>query len=156
MGALRIGWMLGLLMLSVPAQAQEADLADEAELHFQLGVDAYLARRYRAALEHLLLSNRLAPNPGVAFNIGRAYEKLGEYSRAYTYYRAAAESWEREDRRATARASIEAIRPRLALVEVTTDPPGAAVYIDRVNLGQRGTTPLIIAVEPGEHDIIVE
>lgn len=148
--------VLALLLWGLTGHAQDMDLAAEAELHFQLGIDAYLGRQYQQALEHLMLSNRLAPNPSVAFNIGRAYEKLGNYAQAYAYYQAAADGWVGTERVAQAGAAISAIRGRLALVSVVTDPPGAAVFVDRVNLGQRGTTPLTIAVSPGEHSIVVQ
>ena len=58
--------VLALLLWGLTGHAQDMDLAAEAELHFQLGIDAYLGRQYQQALEHLMLSNRLAPNPSVA------------------------------------------------------------------------------------------
>lgn len=145
------------LLCASRADAQDGDVAAESELHFQLGVEAYLKRRYTSALEHLLLSNRLAPNPSVAYNIGRTYENLGQLDSAYAYYTAAAEAWSEEpEKRAQVERSIAAIEGRLALVEVVSDPPGAAIYIDRTNLGQRGITPRVIAVSPGQHDVIVQ
>ena len=49
-----------------PALAQD-DLAQEAELEFELGIEAYDRGRYREALLHYLGSNRLVPNPSVVF-----------------------------------------------------------------------------------------
>ncbi|MGH7281861.1 MAG: hypothetical protein ACRELY_10085, partial [Polyangiaceae bacterium] len=73
-----------LLFFARPAFAD--DLADEAELQFQLGADRYKAGDFRGALEHFLASNRLVPNRNVIFNIARAYEQLHEMPNSYRYY----------------------------------------------------------------------
>ena len=48
------------------------------------------------------------------------------------------------------------IRPKVALVEIVTDPPGATIFVDRRDLGPRGQSPRTLALEPGEHRILVE
>src|SRR4051812_11520802 len=60
--------------------------ADEADLHFQIGAEAYKKSDFTTALEHFLASNRLVPNRNVMFNIARAYEQLQRYPEAYRYY----------------------------------------------------------------------
>src|SRR5664279_50127 len=60
--------------------------ADEADLHFQIGAEAYKKGDFTGALEHFLTSNRLVPNRNVMFNIARAYEQLAHYPEAYRYY----------------------------------------------------------------------
>ena len=42
--------------------ARASDAADEADLEFRIGADAYQKGDYRGALEHFLLSNRFVPN----------------------------------------------------------------------------------------------
>src|SRR5437773_1552373 len=59
-----------------PAVAHADDVADEADLQFNLGADAYEKGDFRGALEHFLASNRLVPNRNVIFNIARTYEQL--------------------------------------------------------------------------------
>ena len=54
--------------------ARADDLADEADLQFQLGAARYTQGDYQGALEHFLASNRLVPNRNVGFNIARCYE----------------------------------------------------------------------------------
>jgi outer membrane cobalamin receptor len=44
----------------------------------------------------------------------------------------------------------------VALVQITTDPPGAVIYVDRRDLGARGVSPRTLALDPGEHRILVE
>ena len=55
-----------------------------------------------------------------------------------------------QERRAEAERRIQAMRERLALVRVESDPPGAAIYVDRKELGSHGLTPRTIVVPEGE------
>jgi len=139
------------------ALAQPApDLAEEADLHFQRGVTAYREEAYEVALEHLLVSNRLAPNRNVAFNIGRCYEKLGRFDEAFRHYH---DVWTVEteaEAKASARTALDRILPRVALVRVESSPPGASIFIDRVDLGSRGDTPRTLALTPGMHRVFVQ
>ncbi len=132
------------------------DLAEEADLHFSLGVEAYRGRDYTAALEHLLLSNRLAPNRNVVYNIARAYEQLGRFPEAFRHYADYLEVEPDPARRAPAEEAIARLRPRVALVRVETDPPGATLYVDRRDLGPRGASPRVLALSPGAHTVFAE
>ena len=136
--------------------AHADDLADEADLQFALGTNSYRKGDYRTALEHFLASNRLVPNPNVAFNIARTYERLGQFPEAYRAYDVAlSQEVDPQSRRAVER-ELERIRPQVALLEVTTDPPGATIYLDRKDLGPRGTTPRVLALTPGHYRVIAE
>ncbi|MFN9938558.1 MAG: PEGA domain-containing protein [bacterium] len=44
----------------------------------------------------------------------------------------------------------------MAVVRIETDPPGATIYVDRADLGARGTTPRVLAFAPGTVRILVE
>ena len=153
-------WLLVLtLSLFAPmaaAQEQPLDLAEEADLHFRVAVDYYRAGRFQDALQHLLLSNRLAPNKNVVFNIARTYEQLSEYAQAYRHYSDFLLLESDPSRRAPALEALGRIRGRVALVDIQTGPPGATVYVDRKDLGARGVTPRTLALEPGEHTILIE
>lgn len=145
--------------LPVAARAEESgvvDLAEEADLHFSRGVAAYRRADFETALSHLLQSNRLVPNRNVAFNIARCYEQLGQFEAAFRHYH---DVWEQEpdpNEKANARAALDRIGPRVALVEVITDPPGARVYLDRTDLGARGLAPRTLALKSGRHVVIAE
>jgi len=145
-----------LLCLSASLAADPSlDLADEADIQFELGVAAYRRRDYLGALEHLLISNRLVSNRNVVFNIARAYEQLGRYDEAFRHYQDYLDLERDPARRMGAAEAITRIRPRVALVSVESDPPGAQVFVDRVDLGSRGQTPLILALDPGERTVIL-
>jgi hypothetical protein len=66
-----LGFVLGL---AAPASAD--DQADEADLKFRLGAEAYQRGDYKGALEKFLESNRLVANRNVTYNVARCYEEL--------------------------------------------------------------------------------
>jgi outer membrane receptor protein involved in Fe transport len=130
--------------------------ADEAELHFQIGAEAYGRGDFRTALEHFLASNRLVPNKNVVFNIARTFERLGRFADAHRYYVDAREGETDQKTITELEQALERIGPQVAVLNVVTDPPGATIYIDRKDLGSRGRTPRPLAVAPGKYTVIVE
>jgi outer membrane receptor protein involved in Fe transport len=149
--------VLGLvLVLSYTRVLFADDVADEADLQFTLGAEAYQKGDFRGALEHFLASNRLAPNRNVLYNIARVYDGLKKYPEAYRYYSQALEG----ETNATARTTIEAALKQLAqsvvVVRVETSPPGATLYIDRRDLGPRGSAPRSFGLPAGSYRIIAE
>lgn len=151
--------LLGLLFVAPVAWGQSTDnidLAEESDLQFELGVDAYRKGDYRGALEHLLASNRLVPNKNVVFNIARAYEKIGRYAEAYRHYSDYLELELDPVRRKPAEEAVERIRGEVALLRIETTPPDATLYIDRRDLGARGASPRTLALPPGEHAVFAD
>ncbi|WP_437762507.1 TonB-dependent receptor [Sorangium sp. So ce281] len=102
------------------------------------------------------MSNRLVPNRNVIFNIARTYEALQEYPDAFRYYVQALDLEPNAARRPAIEEALARIRPNVAVINVTTDPPGATVYINRRDLGGRGNTPRLLGFQPGKHKIIVD
>ena len=136
--------------------ARADDLADEADLQFQLGATRYRDGDYLGALEHFLASNRLVPNRNVSFNIARSFEKLKQYPAAFRYYAQALDGETDVEARARVEAALETIKPNVAVLNIVTHPPGATVYIDRRDLGPRGTSPRLLGLAPGKYKVIVE
>jgi outer membrane receptor protein involved in Fe transport len=157
----RLGTFLAVSLALAPivapvSEALAVGAADEAELQFQIAADHYQKGDYLGALEHFFASNRLVPNKNVVFNIARCYEQLRRFADAHRYY---TEALEAEDRPQTAQqiqAAIARIAPNVALLEVTTTPPGATVYIDRKDLGSRGKAPRSLALPEGKYKVIAE
>jgi len=133
--------LLVILGTLVPMSAFADGQADEADLQFNVGADAFRRGDFTAALEHFLASNRLVPNRNVMFNIALAYEKLGKFAEAYRYYVDALRGEGDTQTIKQLEAAIERISPRVAVVEVNAQPPGAVVYLERRDLGSVGTTP---------------
>lgn len=130
--------------------------ADEADLHFEIGAEAYQKGEFRTALEHFLLSNRLVPNRNVVFNIARTYEQLKRYADAHRHYVDALDGETNQQTIATVNDAIKRIAPNVAVLRVESDPPGATIYLERKDLGSRGRAPKPLAVPEGKYKVIVE
>jgi hypothetical protein len=113
------------------------------------------AGRYRDALDQLLVSNRLSPNPTVAFNIALCFEALQSFDEAYGTIEEYLAFHLTEEERAAGTKVLERLLPKVARLTVDTTPPGAAIFIGRRNLGQYGSTPRKLAGPTGEHDVIL-
>ena len=164
MGRWRGGWATRLwagvtaaaVALGSATGARAEGVADEAELHFQLGAEAYARGDYRGALEHFFLSNRLVQNRNVVFNIARTFEQMKRFADAHRHY-ADALVGETDPRTVEeVEAALARIAPNVAVLEVATTPPGATVYLDRKDLGSRGRSPRSVALPPGRYRVIAE
>ncbi len=142
------------VLSSPPLRA--GDLADEADLHFQLGTDEFRAHHFNAALEHFLASNRLVPNNNVVANIAATYVELKRYPEAFRYYTQALAAEGDPAEKAALQKSIDRITPLVAVLRVETNPPGATVYIDRKDLGPRGQTPAVLGFTQAKVKVMVE
>ena len=142
--------------VSSTAHAQRSVNADEAELQFQRGASAYSEGRFEDALEHFLASNRLVPNVNVLYNIAKVYERLERPADAHRYYVESLASEEDPATRADIEQSLTRLAAEVAVLDVTSDPPGARIYLQRRDLGVVGITPRPLAVSPGSYQVIVE
>ncbi|MFL5351422.1 TonB-dependent receptor domain-containing protein [Archangium sp.] len=154
MRALRLAFFL-LSLLLVPAAARANNTADEADVAFEVGNEAYARGQYREALRAYFASYRLVPNRNVLFNIARCYEALARYNEAYRYYNDLVQQKLSSGDEAEVHQALERLRPKVALVRVTTVPPGAEVLVDREDLGIRGLSPQTLALTPGHHKVMV-
>ena len=154
----RLLLVVGLALAALVAGAAPAradGLADEADLQFELAAELYSKGDFRGALEHFLASNRLVPNRNVVYNIARTYAKLQRFADAHRYYIDALEGETRADVRGEIEAAIANIAPEVSVLKVVTQPPGATIFIDRVDLGSRGRSPRPLALPPGKYKVIV-
>ena len=150
-----VGQVLGLLWMvlgATPALGQ--GLADEADTHFRMGAEAYQRGDLNEALLRFMQSNRLSPNVSAAGNVGHTYTAMRRYPEAYRWYAYAVSLTDDED--SPILRAMREIEDRVVLIDVTSDPPGATVYVDRKNLGSVGTTPVTLALTPGRYNVIVE
>ncbi len=149
--------LLFLSLLLAPGFAMANNTADEADVAFDLGNEAYSKGNYNEALRSYFTSYRLVPNRNVLFNIARCYEAQNRFNEAYRYYNdlLAGDPLPEEDAGEVHRA-LERLRPKVALVHVVTTPEGAEVYIDRADLGSRGRSPQTLALPPGRHKVMVK
>lgn len=152
------GALVSLSLLAfLGARICRADgLADEAELLFQIGLEAYQRGDYKAALQSFLHSNRLVPNKNVIFNIALVFESTQRYADAYRYYVDALQGESDPAVRKEITEAVARVSPSVAVLRIETSPPGATIYIDRKELGSRGTAPRPLALPPDRYKIIAE
>lgn len=140
------------------AEAAGGSDTDAARERFKQGAQAYTEGRYKDAIDLFFDADRLAPNPAFAYNIGLAYEELGDAANALRWYR----SYLRDLPGAPDQAEIE---PRIVAAEkhlrdrgvqqvtVVSSPQAATVSID----GRRvGVAPFTTELAPGSHQMALE
>jgi len=146
-----------LFLCSVLTSAARADsIADEADFRFHRAATLYRQGHVEEALGEFLASNRLVRNRNVIFNIARSFEQLGKFNEAYRWYIEVLGDEMPDADRKDLHQALQRLRPSLALLIVESDPPGATVYIDRKDLGARGTTPVTLALPPGKVTALIE
>ncbi len=148
--------VLALVVCVLATHARADDVADEADHLFSLGAEKYQAGDYKVALEYFLASNRLVRNRNVMFNIARTYEHLHNFPDAYRYYQRAGDGETDQAAKNRIREALARLAPNVALVRVETEPPGALVYLNRKDLGDRGPAPQTLALNPGAYVVIAE
>jgi outer membrane receptor protein involved in Fe transport len=141
-------------MLGSPAFGD--GVADEADLQFSIGAEAYTKGDFKTALQHFLASNRLVPNRNVMFNIARAYEQLDRFHDAYRYYVDASRGNTDPKLKTDITAALARIGPKVAVITVETNPAGATVFLDRKDLGSVGTSPAQLGLKAGTYQVLVE
>ena len=151
-----LAWLVFGCALSLASTATADDTADEADLKFRLGAEAYQRGDYRSALEHFLVSNRLVANRNVIYNIARCYEELKQFPEAYRYYTLALKAETDKDTQARILRALASIKQYVAVLEVESEPPGATVYIERRDLGPRGNTPTSLGLKPAAYVVLAE
>ena len=145
-----------LAQLTAPRIAYADDVADEADHLFTLGAERYQDKDFKGALVHFLASNRLVRNRNVMFNIARTYEHLKQFSDAYRYYQRSLEGETDAAVKQRIKEALARIGPSVALLTVTTEPPGALVYLNRKDLGDRGASPQTLALVAGTYTVIAD
>jgi hypothetical protein len=145
--------------------AQAASELERARSHFVLGMQFFEVRAYRDAIREFELVTAITPSAEVWFNIGRAYEELGEYDRA----RVAFERYLRDrvdapdaaavrerlaglSQRAAARASGSLLASGDGSLKIQAPPPEAVIALDGRVISQR-SEPLLLAA--GRHRLEV-
>lgn len=143
--------------LSCAAPSAWADVASEARFFDTLARRDYEAGRYEKALESFQLAFEIAPSYRLLYNTALCADLAGRADLAFSLYQEYLKSGDSDGaRRSEAERRAQRLKAKLALVAVRSDPEGAAVYVDRRELGRYGVTPATFAVPEGEHRLLVE
>ncbi|GEM_PF-5109977 len=129
--------------------------------YLDLAEKAYAQEDYPKAIENLFLAYSVEKNPRLLFNVAKSYQKLGECDKAIVYFRA----FRRQpsagvDLRAQAKteigksASCQTIKPLSGRFFIKSDPKGAKVTLDGIEMG---FTPLETAGHKAStHELVLE
>jgi outer membrane receptor for ferrienterochelin and colicins len=149
--------LLALLTLLTLAPVVRADPAAQARFHDERARHHYELREYEAAIREFLLEERLAPNPRTKFNVAVCFQQLDRSADAFAYFTEYLASEDQDpERRRYAEDALAVVSRRVARIEVTSEPAGAKIFVDRRELGSYGVTPQTVAVPPGTHRVWVE
>ncbi len=134
------------------------DASAQAKARFQAGAQAYREARYKDAIDLFLQANRLDPHPELIYNVGQAYEKLGDVPNALRSYREYLRLSPVASDRATVETSIRNLEARLRergvqQVSVFSSPSGATLLLDQKVVGQ---TPWTGEIAPGRHVVVLK
>lgn len=158
-----------LLGLGTPyaATAQSSSENAEARVYFEEGNRLYQkagraeepqrTALLQRSLEAYVDSLRIVRSRNALFNAAIVLGELERYDESFNYFseylriEGLAEA-DRED--ATRRR--DALRQKVAVLRVTTEPEGASIWLDRKDLAAQGQTPIEIALPPGEHRTFIE
>ena len=125
-------------------QANRARAAQRTEL-LQRSLEAYVD------------SLRIVRSRNALFNAAIVLGELGRNDEAFNYFGEylAIEGLTAADRE-NATARRDALRSEVAVLQVSSEPEGALLWVDRKDLAPRGETPIELALPPGEHRAFVE
>jgi hypothetical protein len=129
-----------------------------ARARFLAGVKAYDERRYKDAVDLLLEADRAMHSPAFAYNIGVAYEAMGDVPSALRWLRSyVREVPDGDDLKEVAR-RISALEARLQArgvqqATVLSAPEGATTLVDSKPVG---VTPWTGELSPGRHRLTLQ
>lgn len=124
------------------------------------GKSAFRKGDYEGAIAAFKAAYDIKPTSGALFNIAKSYERMGRFEEAVEYL----QQYLDVDPNATDRANIEenirrlkrSIRDRFQELSVSSDPPGADIYLDDRTTGLQGQTNYRMKVKPGPHTIYLD
>jgi tetratricopeptide (TPR) repeat protein len=142
------------------APVSGTDDAERAKQLYSLGAEAFAAQRNADAIRYFRRAAEIVPSAKLTYNIGLAYEEMGDAGRALAEYRGYLTQEQDADAEhaAEVRARIASLEGRLAetgvqQLFVSTDPPGATLRIAGRALG---VTPWAGELAPGQHVVDVD
>jgi hypothetical protein len=158
----------GAMLLAPLAQAQEAEISEQARTHFQAGVNFLQdpdGARYEEAYREFSAAYRASPSWKILGNLGIAAMKLerdGEAIDAFEKYLAGGASTLAPDERAQFERDLNTLKASVVRLTIEVNVPGATVIDERLPVtgsAVRNTyTPsngkLEIGVKPGHHKIV--
>lgn len=161
--------LVALLGLGAPAlaTAQGASENAEARVYFEEGNRLFQeASRAHGERRSALLQRSLGAyvdslqivrSRNALFNAAIVLGELERYDESFNYFTEylSIDGLTEADR-AEANQRRDALRAKVAVLRIVTDPEAAQVWVNRKDLAPRGDTPIELALPAGEHKVFVE
>jgi hypothetical protein len=153
---------LALLFAPMTLVAQGAELNETQQQQLvkliEAGKQAYDRGEFQESLEKFREAYDLYAHPDIVYRIALCHERLGEDQEAVKFYRQFLAENPDASERPRVEKTIEVIEARIAKseIQITTEPTGAAVFINDESNGAAGTTPTQLTVPPGNYKLIVK
>ena len=124
------------------------------------GKKAFGRGDYDAAIQEFKAAFELKPTSAVLFNIAKSYERMSRYEEAIDFYKQYLDldpnTPDRSDVEEQIRRLQKSIRERFQELSVSSNPPGADIYLDDRNTGLQGQTNFRFKVQPGPHTLYLD
>lgn len=148
-----------LLAQSIPrtALAQTATSVQSADDEKRKGDEAMVALRYAEALEHYHRAYDANHNPALLYNMGRAYEGLGDFPKALDALEqfAAKASPELKARVPKLDQLVSDVRGRVCTLVVSSTVPDADIRLGEKVVGQTTSGQLTLRVSAGKQHLTI-
>ncbi len=138
--------------------------SDSPDARYKARVDtgkkAYSRGEYERAIEEFKAAFDIKPSAGLLFNIAKSYERMARYEEAIDFFTQYLDldpnAPDRADVEETIRGHQKKLRDRFQELSVSSNPPGADIYLDDRNAGLQGQTNFRFKVKPGPHTIYLD
>lgn len=124
------------------------------------GRKAYARGDYEGAIPEFQAAFEIKATTGALYNIAKCYEKMARYEEAIDYYQRYIDLdpkvSDADDVKATIKRLTLEIKSKFKDLNVSSDPPGADIYLDDRNTGLVGQTNFRFKVTPGPHIVFVD
>ncbi len=151
-----VAWLLVWMCLASSGHRVRADDALDARFFDARGRALYQEGDFHAALRAFLRAHTIAPSLATAYNVALTADLAGRPLLAWnTFEGFLAEAPSDHRLRADATLRQQRLGAAVHVVDITSSPIGAEVFLDRVEHGHGGRTPLRIAVAAGAHHLLV-
>jgi len=130
------------------------------EARMAAGRTAYSRGDYERAISEFQAAFEAKADAAALYNIAKSYERMARYEEAIDYFEQyltlEPDAPDRADVEETIRALRKAIRERFQELTISSDPPGADIYLDDRNSEIVGQTNFSLKVTPGPHTLYLE
>ena len=150
-----IGFVL-VLLVSANALGQSDAAKKRAQALQVEGLGLLQKGDSRAALQKFDDAFRLVPSPKILFNRGKAHRALGEDVAALADFERFLDEapYAPKESRVEAERAVQALRPKLAYLEIQVEDVGSTVSVDGAEIGA-APLPRPVVVAPGTHEVRV-